>query len=450
MSDPTSNPYAPPTSGEPASDFGLAWQIEGVDLRAKNGVTLPMVDLFTGTREENMNTITQTVKVMTADRVFKGTVVFGIFIALRSYFELERFGVFLPFLILMMLLHRLGLLRKNPNSEIRVFAYVEGVRLRQASMRRRIRVISLVLLGLLMFVPAFVELGPLGLFGDWLAWGFPGATLGLIAIAVWAVVDKPKPKPVADQAGWVRFRNIHPEALSYLREREAENLESIRITEPGRHRLVRTTYYYRYPLRMLLGKKIFNPLAVIQIALLKWFRSPLLVRKTYDFREADRVLVQEMCSAIRKAVDRWLAAQENWHFIEGQRLPSPAGDITVETAIIASPELDHVMFIHHVWPLIRPQAGTTSVKFLSCSINGTSIWTQDHPHLDLNLPNVEEHRTYGSPDRVFQAHLRNCEGHMIRGPGSVEEWLRRIEEEQEITDRILTERGYQDEARQSA
>jgi hypothetical protein len=38
---------------------------------------------------------------------------------------------------------------------------------------------------------------------------------------------------------------------------------------------------------------------------------------------------------------------------------------------------------------------------------------------------------------------------MIRGPGSVEEWLRRIEEEQEITDRVLTDRGYQDEARQS-
>jgi hypothetical protein len=305
--------------------------------------------------------------------------------------------------------------------------------------------LGLLLFGLLMFVPAFVELGPLELFGDWLMWAFPGATLGLIALAVWTVLDQPKPKPIADQPGWLRYRNIHPQAIAYLRELEKEQVDIIRLTGPERHRCVRTSYYHRYPLRVLMGKRIYNPLAVFQMALLKWFRSQLLVRKTYHFREADRVRLEEMSPATRKTVDQWLASHADWHFIEGQRLPSPAGDITMDTAILASPELEHVLFIHHVWTLLRPQAGTTSIKFLSWSINGTSVWTQDHPDLDLKLPNVEEHRAHGSPDRVFRAHLGNCEGHMIRGPGSVEELLARIDQEQEITDRCLTERGYQEE-----
>lgn len=439
------NPYATPSAGEMTDSFGVNWQIAGADLLAKNGVTLPMVDLQTGIREEDMKTITQTVKVMTAKRTFKIIAAFVVFLSLREIFELERFGVFLPFLVLMFLLNRLGILSKDPNSEIRVFSYVEASRTRRMSKRRQIRLLALILLGLLMFVPAFVELGPLGLFGDWLMWAFPGATLGLIALAVWTVFDHPQPRPIADQPGWLRFRNIHPQAISYLRELERENVETIRLSSPERNRRVRTSYYHRYPLSVLLGRRIYNPLAVIQMALLKWFRSPLLVRKTYHFGEADRVRLEELSPPLQKTVGQWLATHGDWHFIEGQRLPSPAGDVTVDTAILASPDLKHVLFIHYVWTLLQPRKGIPSIKFLSWSINGTSVWTQDHPHLDLGLPNVEEYRAHGSPDRVFQAHLRNCEGHMIRGPGNVEELLAKIDQEQEITDRCLSERGYQEE-----
>lgn len=450
MSDPTSNPYAPPASGEPAGDFGVTWQLEGVDLRAKNGVTLPMVDLHSGIREEDMKTLTHTVKVMTAEGVIKACVIVGVFVFLREQFQFDNFiGLFVLSFVVLTLLKSFGILRKNPNAEVRVFSHVDARRMKRISRRRHIRLILLLLLILLMFLPIIFAAGSMGSFGDWMMWAYPATVLGLIALAVWNAVDKQRPIAKADQPGWLRFRNIHPEALAYLRERESEYLESIHSAPRGRSRLVRKTYYHRYPLRMLLGKRIFNPLAFIQIGLMKLFRSPLLVRETYHYSEAEKLPLEELSVSLRKQVDAWLAQEADWTFIAGERLPSPLGDITVDTAILAASGLEHCVCFHYVWSPLKPYAGTVSVKFLSYSINGTSIWTQDHPHLDLNLPNVEEHRANGSPPRVFQAHLRNCEGHMIRGPGSAEELLRRIEDEKEITDRILTERGYQDEARQS-
>lgn len=451
MSDPTSNPYAPPASGEPAGDFGVTWQLDGVDLRAKNGLTLPMVDLHSGIREEDMKTLTHTVTLVTAELIITLCLTVGIFIFLSDDFQLENFiGIFALAFIVLTLLKSFGIVRKNPNAEIRVFSHIDARRWKQTSLRRHIRLILLFLLVLLMFLPIIFAAGSMGSFGDWMMWAYPATVLGLIALAIWNTVDKPRPVAKADQPGWLRFRNIHPDALAYLREREAEYLESVRINPPGRSRLVRTSYYHRYPLRMLLGKRIYNPFAFIQIGLMKLFRSPLLVRKTYHYSESEKLPLEELSISLRKKVDAWLAQNEDWTFIAGERLPSPLGDITVETAILAAPGLEHCACFHYVWSPLKPHAGTVSVKFLSYSINGTSIWTQDHPHLDLNLPKVEEHRASGSPPRVFQAHLRNCEGHMIRGPGSAEELLRRIEDEKEITDRILTERGYQDEVRQSA
>jgi hypothetical protein len=450
MSDPTSNPYAPPASGDPAGDFGVTWQLDGVDLRAKNGVTLPMVDLHSGVREEDMKTLTHTVRLVTADALISLCTVVGIFVFVRYFFQFENFiGLFVLSFIVLTILKSIGILRKNPNAEIRVFSHVDGSRFKRTGLRRRIRVILLILLVLMMLLPIIFAAGSMGSFGDWMTWAYPATVLGLIALGIWNVVDKTRPAATADQPGWLRFRNIHPDALTYLREREAEHLESIRITPPGRSRLVRTSYYHRYPLRMLLGKRIFNPLALIQIALMKWSRSPLLVRKTYHYSETEKLPLEALSTSLRKQADAWMERHEDWTFISGDRLPSPLGDITVDTVILAAPGLEHCACFHYVWSPLKPYAGTVSVKFLSFSINGTNIWTQDHPHLNLHLPNVEEHRATGNPEQVFQAHLRNCEGHMLRGPGSADELLRRIENEKEITDRILTERGYQDEARQS-
>jgi hypothetical protein len=449
MSDPQPNPYAPPTSGEPQSDFGLTWQVVGLDLRAKNGVTLPMVDLLTGNRLDSMETQLHTVKVSTAKGTLKALIVFGVYIALSRALNLEEYGVFLPFLILLTLLYKSGFISKDPNAEIKVWTYVEPRRENHRKTRRAIRISAFFACVLLIVIPAFTDSLGTGSYDIMLRWVFPSVVFVLVGLAIWNLLDQPKPRAKADVPGWLRFPNIHPDALAYLREREAEHLASMQAMPAGRSRLIRNAYYHRYPLRMLLGKRIYNPLAIVQVVLMKLFRSPLLVRKIYHFSEADKMPLAELSTKIRKQVDAWMANHADWTWIDGERLPSPLGDIMVDTAILAAPGLEHCVCFHYVWSPLKPYAGTVSVKFLSYSINGTSIWTQDHPHLDLKLPNVEEHRAGGSPERVFQAHLRNCEGHMIRGPGSAEELLRRIEEEKEITDRILTERGYQDEVRQS-
>ncbi len=447
------NPYAPPTVAEIEAPSGRYWHVEGVGVMVRTGAILPQVDLETGVSTGELKCVPRSFQ-----QVQGMSTLIGVLAGIASFSLIRRFDIGPGFIFILvfsyLFLKKIGVIPGLLGKPGMFWVFIEERRAKRVNLRRRLRIgAMLVIFAAIVGVFLLMIRDPTTAgnnFNLWLRWVlFPGVAV-ILGVAIWSWIDGRPGYRIRDGVqGWFSISPIHPDALAFLNNREAERKSTEnKDSEPKKWR-IRTVYYYRYPLRMLLGKRIFNPLAFIQIGLMKLFRSRLLVRETYHYSESEKLPLEALSISIRKQVDAWFAQHGEWTFIAGERLPSPLGDITVDTAILAAPGLEHCVCFHYVWSPLKPHAGTVSVKFLSYSINGTSIWTQDHPHLDLNLPNVEEHRASGSPPRVFQAHLRNCEGHMIRGPGSAEELLRSIEDEKEITDRILTERGYQDEALQS-
>ena len=445
MSD--SNPYAPPSVKETEANNNHYWQVDGIGILARNGALLPKVDLETGYQSDDMKCVPRVLQVAGAMGIARTMAGIGIYLAIKSFTNLEGPVIFVCLFAALFVLARLSQLRGSTNERLMVWEHIENGKLRGRRARRKLRIWA-------MFGAAFLYL--LGMIlaasaGASSAGGLAGALfivlVLIIALAIWSVVDAPKVKSLAGPPGWMRISPVHETALALLRQLENERTPPDSTTQ--RKRLIRTTYYHRFPLRLLIGKKLTNPIFVLRVTLMKLLRSKHLVRETYHFSEAEKLPLDQLSATLRITVETWLGDHPDWIFIAGERLPSPAGDITLDSALLASESLEHAAVFHHVWAAQKSNSATSTVKFVSRSINGTSIWTQDHPYLNLNLPAIEEHRASGSPERVFKAHLHNCEGHMIRPAGSVSELQERLKKEVEEADRIMTDRGLQSETREA-
>lgn len=278
---------------------------------------------------------------------------------------------------------------------------------------------------------------------------FTGGVVLLIGIAIWAVLDQSSAKTLAGPPGWLRIAPVHPQALAFLHDLENEARLQAAALPASRKRLIRTTYYHRYPLRLLIGKNVSKPLLLIRIVLMKLLRSRHLVRETYHHSEALTVPADQLCPQVLTVVDSWLAAHPGWSFVTGEQSTSPAGDLHLHSAILAAPGLDHSACIVHAWATLKPESGTTQCSFGSWLADGTFIRTNDHPFLPHRNPRVRDFRASGTPDQVFQAHLHHCAGQAIAPSRGPQELLARVQQEKEETDQLLTAMGYQSEVREA-
>jgi hypothetical protein len=94
-----------------------------------------------------------------------------------------------------------------------------------------------------------------------------------------------------------------------------------------------------------------------------------------------------------------------------------------------------------------PAKGVTQFRFMTWLADGNHITTHDHPVFALSNPHLH-HRASGTPDQVFQAHLRNLSGHAVDPSSGVTHLRARLLHEKEETDRLLTEKGLQSEVRE--
>jgi hypothetical protein len=443
------NPYAPPSVAEPEAPSSRYWYTDGTSLIVRSGTTLPKVDLDTGISEGPMEVFPRVVHVANPLDFLMGALVVGGFLALRSYANLESVGLLIPLLLLFALGKRLGLLRGNPNSAVSAFTFIQEHRARRATLRRRFRIGIMILIAVTIFATLFLSGNPADFVITWFQWVLPGGVLGIIALAIWGIFDRPRTKTRSDSPGWMRITGIHPDALTFLLAEE----QSIRLLEasrpPGRKRLVRTTYYHRFPLRLLIGNQLRNPLVVLRVALMKFLRSRLLVRETYHFSEALEVPLTDLLEPLRHAAESWLSSHPGWSFVAAERLNSPAGDLTCENVVLASPGLEHCARINRAWLEQKPGQGSNQFTFIAWLEDGSHFSTLDQPYLPLKNPHLHQ-RVSGTPEQVYQAHLRSTAALAVSPSRDLNEALARLQREKEETDRLLTDKGLQSEVREAS
>jgi hypothetical protein len=442
------NPYAPPAVAETETVSSRYWRLDGIGVILKNGATLPKVDLDSGVSEgeETLRSIQCIHQNAGIGLVISLVIPYFLIIVLSSYFEISSTSLFVSVIAGSLLLTRVMNLRGSQSSRIVIWFFTEERRAKRATIRRNIRIGTLVLLlaGLLVRMLAPVGSSPFGFFKLYLVW------LGcMVALAIWALFDRPKYKIRAAESGWLQISPIHPKALEFLSRIEAEELQQQDSSGQPPKRLVQTIYLHRYPLRVLIGSYHRNPLMILQIALLKLFRSRLLVREAYHHSEAEAVTMDQLCTPLREACENWLTAHDGWAFVSGERLPSPAGDLIVETAYIAAPGLEHYLRIMRAWLQHTPKKAELHLTFTTWIDDGSEhISTMDQPFITLKNPQFH-HRAKGGPEAVYQAQLGHIAGFNIHRPQDVSALLRLLQTDKEESNRLMVERKLHSEVRET-
>lgn len=444
MSEP--NPYAPPSIAEPEAPTTRYWRVDGIDLLARNGATLPKVDLETGSTHGELKSIPRVHQTVSAMSFASALIFMAFFFVLNRYLPLDQNDFLICIVIGSVILSRLQALRGTTSGRVMIWTFIEEHRAKRAILRRRLRIVTMILTAACLMILSFRLFSLIDNHVMWMLRLFIVALILVLGLAIWAVYDRPKFKIHAASPGWLRITPIHPEALACLRSIEQEQLAT--DNPEGRKRLVRTVFYHRFPLRMLIGHNFRNPLILIRVPLMKLLRSRLLVREAYHFSEADEIPLEKICPPLRQAVESWLRDHPDWTFILGERLPSPAGDLIVENAILASPGLEHCVRINRAWMEQKPETGFTHFTFITWLEDGTHASTHDQPYLALKHPHLH-HRASGPPERVFGAHLKHLSGLAIDPSSDIPELHARILREKEETDRLLTEMGLQSEVREA-
>ena len=364
---------------------------------------------------------------------------------LKQYTDLSLPTLLALVFVSIIVLRRIGAMKGG--GRIVIWTFVEQRRARRMAIRKYARIGLLLLLAFIMmallFIPAFTGNASADTFMKWVTWILPSGIACILGIAIWAILDRPKTRIRNGPGGWIQISGAHPEALGFLRgvERKADE------NTPGK-RLVRTIYLHRYPLGLLIGKHWKRPLLVINIVLLKLLRSPFLVREAYHFSEAENIDREQLVAPLKDAVDSWLTTHPEWSFVSGEHLPAPAGDLHVESAILASPGFETCALVTRSWMQQKPSDGSTQHSFCNWLADGSVISTVDHATLKLSIPGDQEIRVSGTPEQVYQAHLEHCAGKPVHPAGDIPEILSRFHHKREQADRLVTEKRLQSEVRE--
>ena len=434
-----SNPYAPPGAADPGTSTTRQWQLDGVSVFARNRAILPKVDLDTGEHDAPMKPIHLASPTKSPLATVASAVLTAIFVFCAVVFDFNPLMMVVP-VITMIIGWRLVALRTGSDGKMVAWAFMSETRADRLNRRRKIRARLLfgcaigylwVALGDFASVPPVLMLA---------------CFAGIFGCAIWGLIDRPKVRATAVDGGWLHLAPIHPQALEFLRA-EQDRLSAVEST--ARKRLVRTTWLHRYPLRLLTGQTR-HPLILLRIVLMKFLRSKLLVRESYHYSEAEKRHPSGLCAPLQLAMNAWLENHPDWQFIDAEHLPCPGGDLMVQSAILASPGLEHTLSITRAWMEQAADRAVNHHHFMTRLEDGATVRTHDQPFLDLQLPGFTERGARGEPEAVYQNHLASLGGRMPAAAGSRAALLERIEQLKAAFDQALTAAGYQSEARETA
>ncbi len=441
---PETNPYAPPKSTGVESSSLPSWQCYGERVVAKNGAALPKVDLETGVSDGELIGISRVYQPSGAGQAFRVVLLIAVYMIAKNVLHTEDSWLLWTVVGGAILVNWLLRLRGNVGGTVTILEYREAALERPRAIRRKLR-------GGMLFLSLGTMIG-----GPWLvARSYPadlylllGGIGVLVARTVWAAFDRPKTRSESGPAGALRIRNVHPEAMMKLRKIEAEERQKNAAATVARKRRVFTSFYHKFPLASLLGDGWKNPFMILVVALMKVLRSKRLERGSFDFTEAVEIREDEMNEALRAKTAAWLAAHPDWSPFLMEKLPSPVGDLTIETALLASPGFEHAACFHHSWLERKPTAGVSEFSFLTWLKNGKILCTTHMPLLPIERPDVDAARVRGTAERVFQAHLVRCGGREINPATSPAELRERFQQERRDAGALLEAAGLRGPARE--
>lgn len=377
--------------------------------------------------------------------VMRSLVIIGGYVAMKKWFDPGPVS-FLLLIAAVVILRRIGALGGGSKSRILVWTFIDPARAKRAAKRRRLRLSALVMV--VVGIIATVVATPSSRFvSTWFGAILPIGIGMVLIVALWAVLDRPKFRIKAASPGWLRIFPIHPGAFEFLAAEELR-LSSLHAAG-GRKRLIRHTYLNRFPLRLLVGRHRRNPVLILRLALMKLLRSSLLVRESYHFSETEHRPLDGLAAPLREAAAAWLETHPGWRFFAGEHLPSPAGDLTIESAVIASGDRAHVLRITRAWMEQAPAGADNQYTFATWVSGGLVVRTHDRPFLRLPHRSATDHEASGTPDQILDAHLRNLGAQMTDAAPDDETLHARLLEEKQESDDLLTAGGYQDEAREA-
>lgn len=443
------NPYAPPKVEETQASSILYWQCYGERVMARNGAMLPKVDLETGASDVEMTSVARSYQAVGAGQFIRIAVFAGIYVFAQNAFGSDVEWIIWTFLAAFILFGWLGRLKGGRSGTITIWEFREASREQRRRVRRRIRTGLFILACLLMIVAPTVMLDS-NLFDTvWLLRWILGGLILLIANVIWSMFDRPSTRSESGPEGWLRLYRVHPEAMMKLRKIEADERAIATAASAQRKRLIRTCYLYKYPISILLGTGPINPFLMIIIVLMKLLRSKNLVRDMFHFSEAAEIPEGDLNSVLREKIHAWRLLHPDWSLLQAQRLPSPAGDLTVESATLVSPGLEHTIHFSHTWMEQKRSTSTCLFEF-STFVNPSRIIRTTHmPLLDLHRPRVDSARVKGGEEEVFLAHLARCAHHAIDAPADRDELLARIDREKVEVDELLEAAGYHGPVREA-
>lgn len=430
------NPYAPSLVAEPEAPPSRVWRVDGISLLVKNQAVLPMVDLNTGEQGGDMKCVRRSLLKRNP------VTMLGTLLLVAAYFFLSRSHavdpglLFFGLIFAMFFLKQVEALRGSPSQRLHVMEYLGEKSLKRVTRGKLRRWINLIYIAVL--VCSIMDVFPI----------FPVLPLGIVVVAgciVWTILDRPPARSLPGPPGWMRISPIHPEAVRRLSALQQES-EAMPSADDHSRRKIRTTYFYKFPLAMLIGDRK-NPFAIFNIVLAKLLRSHLLVRDTYHHSEAIPLDQAELSPPLRERIDHWITTHPDWSYLAGTRLVSPDGDIVMETAHLAPASLEHDLCLLCSWNIGAPARLIFQNTFLAWLRNGRRISTHDHSFINFNDPDSRAFRARGGMENVYQAHLRNCAGEPLDPPADKAAHAARIQALQEEADRHLTKLGYQSELR---
>ncbi len=445
MSEP--NPYAPPAVTEPEASSVLYWQCYGARVMGRNGAVLPKVDLETGVSEGEMTGVWRSYQTVGGIRFLGLILPVSLFIYVRNTFGIGQDWPMWAFIVMFVFVGKI-LRVGSSNDSITLWEFRESARERRRLLRQRWR------LGMLCFSFLLMIGGPMLLehfapFGS--AWPLRLLSCGmglLLVNGIWKLVDRPKTHCERGPAGWLRIRNVQPEAMVKLRQIEAEDRAKIAAAPEPRKRRVCTSFYHRYPISSLLGNRRVNPLTFLLVIVMKLFRSKRLERESFDFSEALEIREDEAHVKLRESIHSWQENHPDWPLIHVERLPSPAGDLMTESALLVSPSFEHFLCLNHSWLEQKSTSGTGGFTILTWLKDGKMLCTTPMPLLPIDRLNVDTVRVKGTADEVFQFHLARCSSRETNPARSREEVLDRFRHEKEELRELLEKAGLQGPVRE--
>ena len=442
------NPYAPPTVTEPEASSTLYWQTDGAGVLARNGAMLPKVDLETGVADGEMTAVSRNYQAAGVGQVFRILLLIAVFALAKSVFDIDEDWLLWGLIGGSVLLSWLMQLRGKHRGTITIWEFREAARERRRKLRGKWRA-GLLFLSFFLMVAGPTLLVNTGPFHS--QWGLRLVSCGMglfVANVIWSMMDRRKSRLTAGPPGWLRITRVDPQALAELAGLEAEERAKAASDAAPRKRLVFTSYYHKYPLAALLGSRRKNPLSVILIALMKLLRSKRLERESFHFTEAREIHEEDAHEKLRERIQSWRAAHPDWSILLMEQLPSPAGDLMLQSAIMTSPDLAHALCLHHSWLEQKPASGTGEFLFLTWLADGKLASTTHMALLPIHRPNVDTVKVSGTEEEVFRAHLARCPYGKIDAAVSPEHLLERYLHEKEEISRLLENEGFRGPTRE--